>query len=198
MTEIQIPEPDVSAPPNSDSLLRRLQPVLTLIIAITAIGLATWEGLENRRHNRLTVQPRLDASIGAGREGSTEYVRMVVESSGLGPAVIKDFRIYLNGVMQDSSQTSSGSPWDNVIKAVSTEGSQINARAFGRGHYFPPGREYVLFEARRPTGSSGGGTSFTGLLDQLAIQVCYCSVYGTNCDEVVLAGKQVKTARCTG
>lgn len=31
------------------------------IVAVAAVALATWEGLENRRHNRLSVVPKLDA-----------------------------------------------------------------------------------------------------------------------------------------
>jgi hypothetical protein len=115
----------------------------------------------------------------------------------LGPAVIKDFRIYFDGVLQDSSRTAGGSRWDNVIAAVSAEGAQINARAFGGGHYFPTGREYVLFEARRPAAPLEDGKRFSDLLNGLAIQVCYCSVYGTNCDEVLLAVTEVETVRCT-
>jgi hypothetical protein len=191
-----MPEPGDRPSSRSTDLRRGVQSVLTLVIAVAAIGLAAWEGIENRRHNRLSVQPRLDAAIDAGRDNRGEYVRMAVESTGLGPAVIQAFRIYFDGVVQDADGTLSPSRWQKAIDAFSGEGAQINARAFGGGHYFPTGREYVLFEARRPPAPSEDAEGFSGLLDHLAIQICYCSVYGTHCDEVVLATIRPQVASC--
>lgn len=196
MSDALIPEPHNEPSSRLGGPLRRLYSVLTPMIAVAAIGLAVWEGIENRRHNRLSVQPRLDGGIEAGRDGNGEYMRMAVESSGLGPAVIDAFRVYFDGEIQDSSSTASGRRWEKVTDAMSAEGVQIHARAFGSGHYFPTGREYVLFEARRLGASSSGVQTMSNLLDRLAIQICYCSVYGTDCEEVLLTTRQLQTSRC--
>ena len=58
-----IPDPPDAAPDDksgSSSLQQRLQitsTIVTLCVALLAIGLTVWQGYETRRHNRLTVQP---------------------------------------------------------------------------------------------------------------------------------------------
>ena len=199
MTEIPIPDP----PDDADGVhrvgfLRRMQPVLMLVIAVSAIALAIWAGAENRRHNRLSVLPRLGAAIESGQINDTSFVRMAVESTGLGPVVVKDFRIYWDGVAEDSASTANRSSWQKVIDAVSAPGTEVNAHAYGAGYYFPTGRHEVLFEATRAsTADSAGLGPLTDVLNRLAIQVCYCSVYDTDCDEVVLTAVEVKTLECS-
>lgn len=196
MNEVPIPESPTRPASQRKGPLERLQPVLALVIAFAAIGLATWEGAENRRHNRLSVQPRLGAEVDAGRTSQSEYVRLVVESNGLGPAVFRTFRIYFDGVVQDSVTAAGVNPWRTVIAAVSDSVTQINAHAFGAGYYFPVGRREVLFEAVRPGGISTAGEPLADILTRLAVQVCYCSIYDTDCDEVVLTAGDLKPLPC--
>lgn len=68
----------------------RLQVPLTMLLAVVAIVLAAWEGLENRKHNRLGVAPRINGSIQLSRDAAS----LALQSNGLGPAVLHDFRIY--------------------------------------------------------------------------------------------------------
>lgn len=194
ISDIQLPEP-TPAPPSGGGLLQRLQPLLTLVIAITAIGLALWEGAENRRHNRLTVQPRIGAEINSGRDDAGEYVRMSIESTGLGPAVINTFRIYFDGVLQESTDSATASVWQKVLDAFGTADTQINAHAIGAGYYVPPGARQVLFEARRPRPDSTAA-ALAETMGRLALQICYCSVYETDCEEVLLATAHITPAAC--
>jgi hypothetical protein len=175
--------------------LLRLQPVLTLVIAVVAIGLAIWEGMESRRQNRLTVQPRIAAEINTGRESGRAYIRMSVESTGLGPAVINTFRVFFDGALQDATGAPDASVWRNVLAAFDPSETQINARTLGTGYYFPAGREETLFEARRVQ-SDSDATSLAGSLARLGLQICYCSVYGTDCDEVLLTTRDLNPSDC--
>jgi hypothetical protein len=195
MSEIPIPEVPQKRVQHSDPLLLRLQPLLTLVIAITAIGLAFWEGAENRRHNRLSVKPRIGAEINTGRDDGGEFVKMSIESTGLGPAVIKTFRIYFDGVPQDTVSASGTIPWQRAIDAF-PKGSQVNAQALSDGYYLPSGNEQVLFEAKRAQPQGGRDSALAAIFSRLAIQICYCSVYSTDCDEVVLSTAPLKTASC--
>jgi hypothetical protein len=122
---------------------------------------------------------------------------MAVESTGLGPAVIQTFHIYFDGVPQDTITTPRSSPWRNVIAAFSTNVTQINARAFGSGYYFPAGRRQVLFEARRLKVNADGEAALADILDRLALQVCYCSVYNADCGEVLLTTSPLNAQSCT-
>ena len=196
MTEIPIPEPPADRQSDNGGLLQRLQPLLTLLIALAAIGLAAWEGLENRRHNRLSVKPRIGAEIDSGRDGSGEYIRMSIESTGLGPAVIHTFRVYFDGVLQDTHDGPDTSVWQSALEAFGTSGTQINARGIGRGYYLPAGSRHLLFEARRPR-SDATAPPLASNLGRLALQICYCSVYQTDCDEVLLTTGALVPQSCT-
>jgi hypothetical protein len=196
MSEVPIPDAPEEPPAREGRLLHRLQPMLTLVIAFSAIGLAIWEGAENRRHNRLSVQPRLGAEINSGRDNAGEFVRMSVESTGLGPAVIKTFRIYFDGVPQDSIRVSGGTAWQLAIDAFADSVTHVNAHSIGSGYYLPAGREQILFEARRSRPTSDNDLALTAILARLALQVCYCSIYNTDCDEVLLTTVPFEAPGC--
>lgn len=198
MVDVPIPDPDQPSDPRSTGgggLLSRLQPLLTLAIAVAAIGLAVWEGVESRRHNRLTVKPRIAGAIDAGRDGRGEHVRVSIESTGLGPAVINTFRVYFDGVLQDTSPGPGTIVWDTVISAFGAGDTQINAHSIGAGYYLPAGRQEVLFEARRLE-TDTAGPPLADHLSRLALQICYCSVYNADCDEVVLTTREMTTLAC--
>ena len=197
MNEIPIPDAPEQPSTRRDGHMHRIQPMVTLIIAVAAIGLAIWEGAENRRHNRLSVQPRLAGAVDASQESAAEYVRMTIENTGLGPAVVKTFRIYWDGVPRDTARTPSETQWQTVIEAVADKRTQVTARSLGKGYYFPAGRQHIVFEARRATPSTVGESALAHILDRLAVQICYCSIYNTDCDEVVLATTRPTTLPCT-
>ena len=117
-------------------MLSRLQSLLTLVIAVVAIGLAVWEGAESRRHNRLTVKPKVAGAINTGRDNRGEYVTMSIESTGLGPAVINTFRVYFDGALQGTTGRGTA-VWDSVISAFGAGDTEINAHSNWHGILFP-------------------------------------------------------------
>ncbi|HEX6133055.1 MAG TPA: hypothetical protein VFZ24_03665 [Longimicrobiales bacterium] len=193
-----IPIPEVPGPARQEEAggWQRLQSLLALVIAVVAITLAAWEGLENRRHNRLTVQPRLGGEYSSGREGDSEYVRIAVENNGLGPAVIGSLRIFLDDTALPARSGIGRSPWSVVIDSVATEGMHVDAHAFGAGYFLPAGREYLLFQARRPRGSAPDDAPIGAIADRIGIDICYCSIYGSHCDRVTLATKPLDVGPC--
>jgi hypothetical protein len=195
MADVPLPPPPEPRTPGGSRFLHRLQAALALVIALAAIGLTAWEGIENRRHNRLSVRPRLGAEIETGRDGSEHFARMAIEGTGLGPAVIGTFRVYFDGVAQDSV-TANNNPWQKAMDLLEGTSTQLNAHGLGEGYYFPAGRRYVLFEARRALGASPEAPPLTALLDRLAVQICYCSIYGTDCDEVLLTTSRIQPLAC--
>jgi len=197
MSELPIPDGPGKPTPSTRGFLHRLQAALAIVIALAAIGLAYWEGIENRRHNRLSVKPRLAAEIESGRDTSGQYVRMAIEGTGLGPAVVNTFRIYFDGVVQDTV-SASNNPWEKAIEAFSGTPTQINAHALGNGYYFPAGRRFVLFEARRARASADSTSPpLADIMDRLAFQICYCSIYGTDCDDVLITAATLDPQQCS-
>ena len=122
---------------------------------------------------------------------------MTIENTGLGPAVVKTFRTYWDGVPGDTTTPSSNTQWQTVIEAVADARTQVTARGLGRGYYFPAGRQHMVFEARRANPNPEGEAALARILDRLAVQICYCSIYNTDCDEVLLATTRTPTLPCT-
>lgn len=99
--------------------------VLTIVVALAAILLSVWEGLENRRHNRLSVLPHLEpfeADYTSDTPINIKYFRLLsnmdslhalsygLENSGLGPAVIENVVVFKdNQLIYDARQPGNGS-----------------------------------------------------------------------------------------
>lgn len=82
---------------NSNPLQQRLQlisTVVTLCVALLAIGLTVWQGYEMRRHNRLTVQPYLKANAVVNYATESVELTYSLESNGLGPAVYSQILVF--------------------------------------------------------------------------------------------------------
>ncbi|HGY56613.1 MAG TPA: hypothetical protein ENK44_12965 [Caldithrix abyssi] len=64
-----------------------------IVIAIVSISVAVWEGLETRKHNRLSVRPKLEIYYSTNKS----KFGYVVVNNGLGPAVITGKKIFIDG-----------------------------------------------------------------------------------------------------
>lgn len=72
--------------------------VLTILVALAAIGLSVWQGYEFRMHNRLSVLPQLEPSMSTiNVPGDTMFVRYEVANTGLGPAVLANVVVFYDG-----------------------------------------------------------------------------------------------------
>jgi len=65
------------------------------VIALAALVLAVWEGVMERRHNRLSVAPRLTIRLHAG--DSLGMLGCTVSNEGLGPAIVTNCLIKVDG-----------------------------------------------------------------------------------------------------
>lgn len=64
-----------------------------IIVSIASIFIATWQGVETRRHNRLSVRPKLDLSFDVGKNNFGYSIL----NQGLGPAIITERKIFFDG-----------------------------------------------------------------------------------------------------
>ncbi len=67
--------------------------VSAIVIALASIIVTTWQGIETRKHNRLSVRPKLEIVFESGK-GHFGYV---VKNNGLGPAIITGKKIFVDG-----------------------------------------------------------------------------------------------------
>ena len=69
----------------------QLTTIGTIALALVALAVAIWQGVEQRRHNRLTVRPHLNFYMDFS--SSSETWGITVSNNGGGPAFIDEFAI---------------------------------------------------------------------------------------------------------
>jgi len=74
----------------------------SVIVAICALLLTVWQGVAVRKHNIISVKPKLKFSCTRG-DDSWE---LILENLGLGPAFIYDFELQLNDKFVDADEFS--------------------------------------------------------------------------------------------
>lgn len=79
---------------NSD----RITSFAAIIVAVAAIAVSLWQGIDNRRHNRLSVKPKLQIVFRADPQGDAE---IILRNDGLGPASIRNFEVKLDNKLLD-------------------------------------------------------------------------------------------------
>ncbi|NRA63866.1 MAG: hypothetical protein HRU19_05250 [Pseudobacteriovorax sp.] len=153
------------------------------IIALAAILLAAWEGYENRRHNRLTVAPKLDFGTFYNEKQTPDQVsrefKLVLESSGLGQAVITSFFTYWDGQLKFNSleHEDERKAWSHIRAALKDLSFDVkHTSQVTQGVYLRAGsRQTILtMESRQ----QNANVDFS---DRFGIAICYCSVYNEAC-----------------
>jgi hypothetical protein len=70
---------------------------LAFVIALAALGVAVWEGCENRKHNRLSVRPYGCFYVGRPSDFH-EPPGLTFKNNGAGPAIITRCEVLVDGV----------------------------------------------------------------------------------------------------
>lgn len=163
------------------------------IVAVAAVGLAVWEGLENRRHNRLSVVPKVDAVRDFDMREQTFSFGLL--SSGLGPAVVRDLRIYLDGRKVYDKSTEHEFAWTEIYPILRDKGLEIWDSYYIEGQYLVPGERYNLLVVERRPGAERI-EDFREIANRIDAVICYCSVYGDQCATEQLGVNPVEEGRC--
>lgn len=66
-------------------------------IAASALLLAVWQGWTLRRHNKLSVEPRLLIYSEQFEKQNSETFKIYIKNTGLGPAIVEEFFIGIYG-----------------------------------------------------------------------------------------------------
>lgn len=147
------------------------------IISIVALGVAIWQGLESRKHNRLMARPRLDFSIDFAL--NRERVGLFIDNTGLGPALVTSVTISLDGVTVSAPY---GELWPTVLRNVQSptlRESWLTWTAFGTApRAIPAGVRLEILAAAASTLTTERLEFFNGLIPRLTVSIDYCSAYG--------------------
>jgi hypothetical protein len=67
---------------------------LPVVISVCAISLTIYQAAANRRHQRLSVQPRLELNVAVSRDGGFVYTLV---NHGFGPGILREVGFTLDG-----------------------------------------------------------------------------------------------------
>lgn len=200
------------------SRLELLANLLAIIVGLAAIGLAVWQGFENRQFYRLSVLPRLEpveASWNSARPITSEYfllpegsdslyaVGYSVENTGLGPAVLRNFLVYREGrTVFDAAESGERYAFAEVkedLNELPFESLKLNL-GYSAGQLLAEDEVHHLMTVGVRIRAGGKvdeatvdrsipGVIIEDVLGTYSFVFCYCSVYETDCDMTYLGSE---------
>lgn len=148
---------------------------LTILIAFMALGLAIYEGLANRKHNRLSVIPRL--VIGFRLTMKDEDPLIVLKNNGAGLAELDSMIAEVNGMKYDLLNA-------NELKKMVRENfpslkDKANWSVFSKGMFFPPNEPepYEIARMKLDDASEETTQAFDNMQRSLKLTLKYYSIY---------------------
>ncbi len=148
------------------------------IIALASAAFVAYQAWLTRIHNRLSVRPHLQTHTSTHTElGHLPTLSYVYElrNNGLGPAVIKDWTVFLDGVKQ---VLPTGKVVDQLIRGLIPNPLQITTRFIGQDEVIRANDSQVLLAIRLPPLNGEQLKAFEEQLNRLDLVVNYTSMYG--------------------
>lgn len=147
--------------------------IATISIAVIALLVSIWQGLVTRRHNRLSVTPHVDISLQTlrGRFG------FLMDNTGVGPAVIEWFKIYIDDKEIPYDSESGG--WDEALTNIDIGGLDISYAFYSVGHFMKSGTSFwALSWGDSETASDEQLQSVADRFQRIHLSIGYRSIYG--------------------
>lgn len=186
--------------------LANLANLLAIIVGVAAIGLAVWQGFENRRFYRLSVLPHLEpseASWSSADPITSDYfllpeeadslyaVGYSVENTGLGPAVLRNLIVYRDGEAVFDAAESGGryvfSEVKDDLDRLPFPALKLNL-GYSAGELLAQDKIHHLITVAVPVQAVDGTaldrpvvSLVTEVLESYSFVFCYCSVYEGDC-----------------
>lgn len=144
-----------------------------IFISVLALCLSVYEGMETRKHNRLSVTPHLVFYDSLAQK--KDRVGLFLENGGLGPAIIREMHISLDGKEVKG--------WDEVTAILTSNPGEDpfverNPRrvSLTSGYVVPSGREEALYTTK-PEFVKDWKAFETIFSKRLQVTISYCSFY---------------------
>jgi hypothetical protein len=146
------------------------------IIALCALFYTAFQAHTTRKHNRLSVTPYLTTFTHTLK--TPQLVTLVNElmNNGLGPAVIKEYKIFLDGSQLDIKNSDQAEKELEIL----LQGKEFNrmATVLNKGYYVPPGEKRIVLSISFPVNEKQKIEDFLATLERLSLSIEYESTYG--------------------
>ena len=145
----------------------------TVVIAFAALALSVLQFKASRTHNKLSVRPLL--VLDANYDPTVRGFGLSVSNKGIGPAVILDFRILVDG----KDETASAShPWAAALKKLDLNYTFIQHFSLSSDTAISPRETLPLITADRDQIKDDMVHHMKNRLPRIGIVISYASVYG--------------------
>lgn len=141
-----------------------------IVIAIASIVVTVWQGMESRRHNRLSVRPKLEIIFESGHD-SFGYVLM---NNGLGPATITGKELFIDGKQM---QEAGFSGYDELLEKLGMKNRKVTYTGIYPGKTIKTNERQDIFRFYR-TEKDDLETLLPKIYSRVKIEIKYQSMYG--------------------
>ena len=140
-----------------------------IVIAIASIVVTVWQGMETRRHNRLSVRPKLEIIFESGHD-SFGYVLM---NNGLGPATITGIELFIDGKQM---QETGFSGYDELFEKLGMKNRKITHTGIYPGKTIKTNERQNIFKFYL-TEKDDLDTLLPKIYSRIKIEIKYQSMY---------------------
>ena len=147
--------------------------ILALFIAFVALAVAIWQGIETRKHNRLSVKPHLYFST---YSVSGESAGLRVTNGGLGPAIIKRFSL---GVDNEWIGDTTQGGWKEASRLLGAEkiASVLDMSFYSPDQIVESGESQYILETPKDKRTTDTDQYLNEYVKRLSVKIAYESAY---------------------
>jgi len=145
----------------------------SLFVALCALGVSIVNTRQTKKHYRLSVRPHLRFFVSFGTE--TEPIGIYLANKGIGPAILKDLRILLDG---QPFGTSTGHRWNMVWMKAGYNKLIVSYNFPEEGDALSAGEKLPLLGVDKGCESDTERSEFFHALKRVDLEVLYESMYG--------------------
>jgi hypothetical protein len=156
-------------PISSDTVIA----ICAVCIATFALGVSIWQGIETRKHNKLSVKPYISIRVLISKQ--SEYMGIQIENNGIGPAIIKKCIVFVDG---KPTQIDSYSSWKKIGKAAGIFDKNISFMTFPKGTVVKEGQVIPLICYPKQHWTDQGRKIVEHALSCVRVKIIYESIYG--------------------
>ncbi len=150
--------------------------ICTIIISIIALFYSIKQTKLNQLHNRLSVKPILDYSVLI----STSYNRfsVIIENNGLGPAVISNFRLFIDNMsFFDLKEIHNIEDYGNLSIFLDYQENKLDWHHISTGNVINVGQKIEIVGFKYDKYSNENSTKFRNMVNRIKFEVKYSSIY---------------------
>jgi hypothetical protein len=120
---------------------QRTANIATVSIALFALGFSIWQGVIQRTHNHVSLEPRINAYYSNDEKADQEGLYVI--NNGMGPAFVEEFEVTVDGrVIQSDNLWKLGS----AMIALGLDVNCLTIRGPRPNDSFKAGEEMALIE----------------------------------------------------